>query len=245
LLLLLVFSRVKLKTFLGAGDKLLTVVVFKLLNHIFIDGVDQVEDLKATLLKTFHEGGSSNSGLGFTSDVVDALLSLLHASDVVLEGDLVFTRLGGGEAEELSDLGAVCGIFVDTKLKVLGELLVEFLVVLSVLLDLSEHLKALLDNVLLHDLEDLVLLESFTRDVKGKIFGVDNTLDEAEPFGNNIFAVVHDENTTHVELDVVLLLLGFKEIEGSAFRQEEKSTELEGAFNVEVLDSKVVFPIVG
>ncbi len=73
------------------------------------------------------------------------------------------------ESEEVSNLGSVCGVFVDSKLEVLRELLVELLVVLLVLLDLSKHLKALLDDVLLHDLEDLVLLESLAGNVEGKI----------------------------------------------------------------------------
>jgi len=66
------------------------------------------------------------------------------------------------EAEQLSKLHAILGVLVDTKLKVLGELFVELLVVLGVLLDLGEHLEALLDDILLHDLENLVLLESLT-----------------------------------------------------------------------------------
>jgi len=49
-------------------------------------------------------------------------------------------------------------------------LLVEFLVVFSILLDFNEHFQALLDNVLLYDLEDFVLLEGFSGDVQGKIF---------------------------------------------------------------------------
>ena len=59
---------------------------------------------------------------------------------------------------------------MDSELKILGELFIELLVVLSILLDLSEHFKALLDDVLLYDLQDFVLLEGFSGDVKGKIF---------------------------------------------------------------------------
>jgi hypothetical protein len=92
-------------------------------------------------------------------------LSFLHAGNVILEGNLVFSGLAGVEAEEFSELQAVGSVFVDTKLDVLGELFVELLVVLSVLLDFNEHFKALLDDVLLHDLEDLVLLKGFTGNV--------------------------------------------------------------------------------
>merc|ERR1740139_811829 len=81
--------------------------------------------------------------------------------------------------------------------------------------------------------------------VKGHIFGIDNTLDEAEPFGDELVTVVHDEDTTDVQLDVVLLLLGLEEIKGSSLGNEKESAELEGAFNGEVLHGEVLLPIVG
>merc|ERR1712166_1193182 len=136
-------------------------------------------------------------------------------------------------------------VFMDTKLELLGELLVELLVVLSVLLDVGEHLEASLDDVLLDDLEDLVLLEGLTRDVKRHVFGIDNTLNKGEALGDELVTIVHDENTTDVKFDVVLLLLGFELIEGSAFGDEEEGSELEGSFNGEVLDGEVFLPVVG
>jgi hypothetical protein len=44
--------------------------------------------------------------------------------------------------------------------------------------DFSEHLEALLDDVLLDNLKDFVLLESLSGDVKRKIVGINNTLNE-------------------------------------------------------------------
>ena len=134
---------------------------------------------------------------------------------------------------------------MDTELEVLGELLVELLVVLLVLSDLGKHLEALFDDVLLHDLEDLVLLEGLTRDVKGKILGVDDALHEGEPLGDDLLAVVHDEDTAHVELDVVLLLLLLKEVERRSLGDEEEGTELERTLNAEVLQRQMVLPIIG
>jgi hypothetical protein len=74
------------------------------------------------------------------------------------------------ESEEVSNLGSVGGVLVDSELQVLGELLVEFLVVFLVFLDLREHFKAFLDDVLLYDLQDFVLLKGLSGDVQGKIF---------------------------------------------------------------------------
>ena len=98
--------------------------------------------------------------------------------DVIFEGDLFLTRFGGRESKEIGDLLSVGGVLVDTEFQVLGELFVELFVVLLVLSDLSEHLKALFDDVLLDDLQDSVLLESFSRNVKREIVGIDNTLNE-------------------------------------------------------------------
>jgi hypothetical protein len=60
LLLLLILSVVEVKTFLGAGNEFLAVVLLKLLNHIFINGINEVKNFVATLLETFKEGGSSD-----------------------------------------------------------------------------------------------------------------------------------------------------------------------------------------
>lgn len=132
---------------------------------------------------------------------------------LTLERDLLLSRLGRVEAEELSELTAVLGILVDTELQVLAERLVELLKVVLVLCDLAEEVHALLDDVLADDLEDLVLLECLTRDVKREILRVDDTLDEVEVLGDEVLAVVHDEDAADVELDVVALLLGLEEIE--------------------------------
>jgi len=107
---------------------------------------------------------------------------------------------------------------VDAELEVLAKGLVELLEVVLVLGDLAEKLHALLHEVLADDLENLVLLQSLTGDVEGQVLGVDDTLDEVEILGDQILAVIHDEDTPDVELDVVALLLAFEEVEGSAGR---------------------------
>ena len=73
---------------------------------------------------------------------------------------------------------SVSGVFVDTELEVLGELLVEFLVVFLVFSNFGEHFEALLDDVLLNNLKNFVLLKGLSGDVKREIIGIDNTLNE-------------------------------------------------------------------
>jgi hypothetical protein len=149
----------------------------------------------------------------------------------------------------------VVRVLVDAELEVLAKGFVELLEIVLVLGDLSDKFKALLHKVLADDLKNLVLLQSLTRDVERQVLGVDDTLDEVEIFGDQILAVIHNEDTPDVELDVVALLLALEEVEGSAVKDcewrandsvwenslplgdEEDGLELKLTLNGEVLDS--------
>jgi SpoU rRNA methylase family enzyme len=101
---------------------------------------------------------------------------------------------------------------VDAELEVLAKGLVELGKVVLVLGDLGEHVHALLDDVLADDLEDLVLLERLARDVEREVLRVDDAADKVEVLGDQVLAVVHDEDAADVELDVVALLLGLEQV---------------------------------
>jgi hypothetical protein len=73
------------------------------------------------------------------------------------------------ESKQVSKFFSVGGILVDTEFQVLGELLVEFLVVLLVFSNFCEHFKALFDNIFLNNFKNSVLLKSFSRNVERKI----------------------------------------------------------------------------
>merc|ERR1719379_2532576 len=103
---------------------------------------------------------------------------------------------------------------MDTKLQILGELLIELLVIILLFSNLCEHLEALFDQVFLNDAQDLVLLQSLARDVQGEILRIDDALYKAEPLWDELVAIVHDEDATHIQLDVVALLLGLKHVKG-------------------------------
>ena len=113
------------------------------------------------------------------------------------------------------------------------------------LCDLCEHLQALLHEILLDHSQDLVLLQGLTGDVQWQILGIHDALHKVQPLGHQFLAVVHDENSSHVEFDVVPLLLGFEEIERSPARNEQQSTELKLTLHAEVLHGKVILPVVG
>ena len=131
-----------------------------------------------------------------------------------LEGNLVIDGLRRMETQEFSKFAAVLGVLMNTELEVFAEGLIELLEVVFVFSDLREQIHALLDDVLADDFEDLVLLKCLTRDVEGKIFGIDNTLNKVEPLGDEVLAVVHNEDTADVEFDIVALFLALKQIEG-------------------------------
>ena len=131
---------------------------------------------------------------------------------------------------------------MDAQLQALAELLVELLVVVLLLSDLCEHLEALLHKILLDDSQDLVLLQGLTGDVQRQVLRVHHALHEVQPLWHQLLAVVHDEDTTHVQLDVVALLLGLEEVEGRPAGDEEQRTELQLALDAEVLHREVVLP---
>merc|ERR1719454_1036182 len=244
--LLLLLGLLKLEALLGHGDELLAVVLLELLHAVLVNRVDHEEDLVVALLALLNEGRRLDRLLGLARDVVNVLLRLGHARDVVLERRLLVARLGRVVHEQLRELGAVARVLVDAELDVLAKLLVELLEVLRVLLDLAKELDALLHNVLLDDLEDLVLLQRLTRDVERQVLRVDHALDEREPLGDEVLAVVHDEDAAHVELDVArVLLLRLEQVERRALRHKEDGGELELSLDREVLHGQVLLPVVG
>ena len=133
---------------------------------------------------------------------------------------------------------------MNTELNVLAESLVELVKVVFVFSNLTEEIERLLDKVLADDFEDFVLLQGFSRDVERKILGIDDALHEVEILGNKVFTIVHDENTADVKFDVVALLLRLEEVEGSAFGNVDNGFKFELTLDREVLDRKVVLPII-
>jgi len=133
---------------------------------------------------------------------------------------------------------------MDAQFDILGKLLIELLEAVLVLDDLINELQALLDKVLPDDFENLVLLQHLTRDVKGQIFRINDSLDEVEVFWDEFFTVVHDEDSSNIKLDVVLLFLILKKVKRSSFGHEEQSPELKLSLYREVFDSQVFLPIV-
>src|SRR5215471_9121216 len=132
---------------------------------------------------------------------------------------------------------------MDTEFDVLAEGGVELVELFTVFGDLVEELEGLLDNILLNHLHDLVLLESLTREVERQVFRINHTLNEAEPLRNEVSGIISNEDTTDVKFDIVLRLLGLKEIEGSTLGDKKDCAELELTFDRKVLYREVILPV--
>mmetsp|Transcript_20449 Transcript_20449/g.35155 ORF Transcript_20449/g.35155 Transcript_20449/m.35155 type:complete len:240 (-) Transcript_20449:1203-1922(-) len=159
-LLLLIFRVLKFQTLLRQGHQLLAIVLLKLLNGVLVNRVNHVKDLVASGLALLQERRILNSLLAFASNVINVFLILLHAADVLLERGYLLSRFRRVVPEKISKLRAIGRIFMNAEFDILGEVLIEFLVVLLVLRrsDVLEELQTLLNEVFPDNFKDLVLL---------------------------------------------------------------------------------------
>ena len=74
-------------------------------------------------------------------------------------------------------------------------------------IDLLDHIKSLSDQFLFDDLQEFVLLESFTRDIQWEIIRIDDTTNELKIFWHHIGEIIGNENTSDVHLNIVLTKL--------------------------------------
>jgi len=197
-LLLFLLGLVEFETFLGTVLELLAIILLELLDDVLIDGVNHIENLDTSLLEGLDEGRGGHGGSALTGDEEDILLTFLHSGDVLLEGGHFLTGLGGVVTEEVGELGSVGGILVDTELEVLTELFVELLEILGILGDLGNEFNTLLGDVLLYNLQDLIMLKELSTDVEGKILRIDDSLNETQILGNQLFTIVHNEHSSDI-----------------------------------------------
>ncbi len=105
-------------------------------------------------------------------------------------------------SKERREFVSIVGVLVDSKFEILRELFIELLPVFVIFGDFLNELKTLLDHVSLDDLKNLVFLKRLSGDVQRKIFRVDNSFDETEIVRDDVFAIVHDEDSLDIEFDV-------------------------------------------
>ena len=99
-------------------------------------------------------------------------------------------------------------VLIDAVLQLQAECLIELLVFLPIVLHhtLEFILNGTLDAPC--DLAKLcVVLEHFSGNVQGQIFGVHQTLDKAEIIRQQIFAAIHDQHTVGIQLQALFVVL--------------------------------------
>ena len=101
-------------------------------------------------------------------------------------------------AQQLRKASPVSGVLTDSKLQDFRECLIEFLIFLLVFCQLRKEFKALLNTVLMNNLQNFALLEHISEDVQVKIFRITHPMDEVEIFWNQLIADVQmDTGQTH------------------------------------------------
>jgi hypothetical protein len=94
-------------------------------------------------------------------------------------------------------------------------------------------------------LQDFALLQHFSGNVQWQVLGVDDTANKVQVLWHELFAVLHDEHTSHVQLDRVLLFAVLEQVESGTLGHKQQGSELELTLDAEVLDGQMVFPVVG
>ena len=79
------------------------------------------------------------------------------------------------------------------------------------------------------------MLQLHSEDVQGQVIGVDFAAGKVEPIRLKHLAVVHDEDTADVQLDVATVFLGLKHAIRGRAGNDQQSTRLKLALEREVL----------
>ena len=77
-----------------------------------------------------------------------------------------------------------------------------------------------------------VLSQRLSRDLRRKIFRIDDAHNKVQPLGDQLVTTIHDENATHIQHDVVTFLLRLKRIKKSSTGHKQQCTKLELAIPI-------------
>ena len=189
----------------------------------------EVEDLGAPLLQLL-DLGELVDALGVGADgVVDVLLVLRHPGDVLRQGHGLLLRGGVEEEQVLEELAVGAVVRGHAVLQLAAEVPEELLVALPVVLLHPEELGLdLFLEIPGDDFQLAVVLEELPGDVEAQVRGIHHAPDEAEVLGQEVGALVHDEDAIGVELEALLIVLGVV-IHGGGAGDEEQGLVGDGA----------------
>ena len=184
---------------------------------------DSAQDLQAELVHVLgqqqhvvalaqHQLGGGQLGQtvgGVTGGEVDVLLLGGHLVHILLQGDHLLL-LGRPEQQQVpQQLGVHAVVGVSTELDLTAELLPELLVLCAVVGQHGVQLVLdLLFQSVVDQLELVVLLQHLTADVQAQVLAVHDALDEAEVVGQQVGALLHDEDAGCVQSQTLFVVLG-------------------------------------
>ena len=239
---LLFFPLRQHEVFGGGGDEVVFVEFTRVVYPYLVHGVAEEQHFDAFLFEGLEFRGVFKVFERRTGEVVYFVLARGHVDEVIFERRLVALR--DVEEAEFHDILAVAQIGDDALFKDDAEGLPELVVAVGLVLP---HLVQGVEDLLYEAVLDLrrlaVLLEHLARDVEREVLGVHDALDEAHVFGDQIFAVVHDEYAADVELYPVFAVL-VEEVHRRARGDEEQRAEFARALRLVVDALERVFPVV-
>ena len=150
-----------------------------------------------------------NGGDVLARGVVDILLALCHAVDILAQGGELFLRRGIEQQQVLQRLLAAQPVRPgNAEADGAAEVLVEFFVALAVVAQqLFEVGAELLLQAVPDDLELTVVLQQLARDVQAQVGGVHHAAHETQIIRQQRVAVIHDHHARGVELQALFIAL--------------------------------------
>ena len=194
-----------------------------------VDRFPEEQDLDALGAEGLQVRAAGRGGQRRSDQVIDLLLTVLHASHVVAERDAGApdTRGGCREAEQPRDVLPVVVVVGYPLLQDGAELLPEDGVLIRVVVGhLLEQLENPLDGSGPDSVYHAAALQHFPRDVERQVTRVDYTPDEAQITRDQLaIAVFQDENSPHMQPDATRRVL-YPQVVWRASRNEQQQRVL-------------------
>ena len=168
-----------------------------------------------------------------------------HLGDVVGQAHILsVARVAGrGKAQKLGDFFTIGEVFDRAFLEHVTEVLPEDRIFFLVFRELAEHAEHAFGQRTLELLRHSAFLQQFAGNVKRQIVRVNQTADEAQIVGQELFGFVHDEDALHEKLQAMYLVAGVQ-IPRSAGRYIEQRRVFEFTFDAVVRPGKRILKVV-
>ena len=212
---------------LGDVQDLLLLVLVDGGEEVLVDRVRGVDELLAGVL--FQKGRLFDGRDALAVDKVDRV-AVLVALDVLVQRRLLLLVVGGGELDDLQDLGAV-RLAADALVLEVDRVRLEEGVHL-VVLQAADHLKELAGDGLADGGQRAAALEGLARDVHRNVLKVDHAAHKGERVRQVV--LVADKDVAGQDADVLVRLLGLEQVDRARSGNVEEALEHHVALGLEV-----------